>query len=143
MIALSDVMTLDRMAHMVKETCDRVPGHVFSTRDLVACYYIYPEKEIYKALSHLGNVVDFPYVEKGEPVKRYGRDNYPNLWRCPSTGPCELPVLRKVVPVTLDARVLDVERDMNYKVAGLEQRIAELEAQLGERIKTVEMLLGI
>lgn len=143
MIALSDVMTLDRMAHMVKETCDRVPGHVFSTRDLVACYYNYPEKEVYKALAHLGKTENFPYVEKGEPIARYGRDTRPNLWRCPSSGPCELPVLRKAVPVTLGARVLDVERDMNYKIAGLEQRIAELEAQLGERIKTVEMLLDI
>lgn len=137
MIGQAYPLTLQTLAQYVKEWCDANPDDTFSTTEMVKYaagkYYQQTPKELYKAFAILSEVTGFDYCTKGDFEKRkiFGvdREVRANLWRCPSTGPCELPIIAR--------------RNTDDKVAYLEQRIAELETQLGERIKTVEMLLGI
>jgi hypothetical protein len=126
---LASKISTHTLAQHLKEICDGRPYYTFNTHELTTYLeFKYPKStryDIYKALNALAGMESFPYVSKGEPVVRklYGQDRevYPNLWHCPSTGPAELPELRK--ELTLAIRVAELERQH----AELLQRIAALE----------------
>ena len=130
---LTSKISTHELAQHLKEICDRQPTYKFGTHELATYLeFKYPKstrKDIYNALNALAGMEGFPYVSKGEPIVRklYGQDRevYPNLWHCPSTGPVELPELRK--ELTLAIRVAELERQH----AELLQRIAALESQVG------------
>lgn len=115
------------LAQSIKKRCDEHPTYAFGTSEL-ATYLEFEFKassrqEIYNCLKALVKP-DFPYVTKGDAVIRsvYGKPTevYPNLWRCPETGPVELPEIKKEVPLAT-------------RVAWLEEEVAQLRALLSLR----------